>query len=108
MTDWKKLKHAEGPATEVPSQVAALIGRPDLPAFDAAGSLGAELVGDGKWFSATAPAAALLLDRLSQAHRKHVILMLVADMVGADHARAWLPSAKRAPKEVEQVVIRTR
>ena len=107
MADWKKLKHAEGPATRVPQQVAALTGEPEGPAIEAAHTLASTLIGKGAWFSASGPAVALLLDTLPKARRKHWVLMIVADILGADHLRAWLAGSQgpAAPKEVAAAAL---
>ncbi len=86
---WKALKHAQGPATRVPAQVTQLASETPLERNDAYSLLRGALVGKEQWFDASGPAAGLLLDSFQQAKEPHRTLILVADIVGADHARAW-------------------
>jgi hypothetical protein len=106
MADWKKLKHAQGTAAKVPQEVSAMLGKVDLPALEATASLGSELVGDKAWYSASAPAVTLLLESVARGARRHWALVLAAEVVGADHVRAWLtaPAAAGTPKDVSQAL----
>jgi hypothetical protein len=87
---WKSLKHAQGAATRVPTQIEQLSSDKPLERDDAYSLLRGALVGREEWFGASAPAVALLLDdALESAKEPHRVLLLVADIVGADHGRAW-------------------
>jgi hypothetical protein len=87
--DWKKLKHAQGPATRVPKQIDALGAAESLAAEESYVNLVEALVAPGQFFSASAPAVALLLDQLAPKQRgKQRVLWLLGDIVAADHL--WL------------------
>jgi hypothetical protein len=58
----------------------------------------------GQWFPATAPAAGLILELLPTAQRKPWLLVLLAEMLGADHVRAWLaPPSDALPRDLQEV-----
>ncbi|WP_437627108.1 HEAT repeat domain-containing protein [Sorangium sp. So ce1151] len=98
--DWKKLKHARGPATRVPAQVEQLVGNNSDRREDAFSTLEDTLIERGQWFDASAPALALLLDAVPDAPEPDLLLVLAADILGADHVRAWLaPSDEALPVE---------
>ncbi|MGK3971058.1 HEAT repeat domain-containing protein [Sorangium sp. So ce118] len=98
--DWKKLKHARGPATRVPAQVEQLVGKNSDRREDAFATLEDTLIERGQWLEASAPALALLLDAVPDAPEPDLLLVLSADILGADHVRAWLaPSEEALPAE---------
>lgn len=104
--DWKKLSHAQGAAKAVPSQAKKLAGRDAGAAETAFGDLCAALVRRGQWFDASAPTVALLLDALPRAKEKDLVLVLLAEIAGADHARAWIaPSDDAIPEDVQAAVV---
>lgn len=102
--DWKKLKHAHGPATRVPAQVEQLVGKDSDRREDAFATLEDTLVARGRWFEASGPALALLLDAVPAAPEPDLLLVLSADLLGADHVRAWLaPCGEALPAEAVEV-----
>ncbi|MBN2492959.1 MAG: hypothetical protein JXR96_00105 [Deltaproteobacteria bacterium] len=103
--DWKALDHAQGSARGVPSQVEKLARGGGQKRADAFFSLHGSLVGQNAWFGASAPAAAALLEALSGAKEPDLILVLVADIIGADHTRAWL-SPKAGPLAAQAELAR--
>lgn len=88
--DWSQLQHALGPATLVPKQVKDLIGRNPLARAESLTLLRTTVVGDSTWFDCSGPLVTMLLGSLGKADEPDVVLALVADVVGADHRRAWL------------------
>lgn len=104
--DWKKIKHARGLAKSVPSMVKKFIGRDPDVAESVFGSLYDSLVRRGQWFEASAPTVELLLEVLPKALQKDMVLVLLAEIVGADHVRAWLaPLDDGVPADVLDAVI---
>ena len=100
--DWSQLQHAQGPATLVPKQVKELIGRNPLAREESLTLLRTTVVGDAAWFDCSGPVVTMLLGSLSKADEPDVVLALVADVLGADHRRAWLnPSLEPAGHEAE-------
>ncbi|AUX22076.1 uncharacterized protein SOCEGT47_025770 [Sorangium cellulosum] len=101
---WKKLKHARGPATRVPAQVQQLLAEDGEQRDDAFSALQDTLIEKGRWFEASAPAVALLLDTAPKASEPDLLLVLAADALGADHMRAWLaPRDEALPAEAVTV-----
>jgi hypothetical protein len=88
--DWKKLTLHTGPATRVPTLIKELSGEDALTASLAFSALRVALVRPGEWLSSSAPAVTALLGSLKKAARQEEILVLVADVVGADHVRGWV------------------
>lgn len=102
--DWKKLKHARGPATRVPAQVQQLLAKGNERREDAFSTLQDMLIEKGRWFEASAPALALLLDTAPKAPEPDLLLVLAADVLGADHLRSWLaPLDEALPAEAVKV-----
>jgi hypothetical protein len=97
--DWKKLIHAQGSAVQIPKLIKDLssqkgkdIWEQEHNRYEAYVSLMRSLVDGAQWFSATVPAAELLLDIVKE--RKpgtEWALKLLADMVCGDHLR-WIES----------------
>ncbi|MGD0528642.1 MAG: hypothetical protein ABSE49_26135 [Polyangiaceae bacterium] len=88
-TNWKTLKHAQGPATRVPDQIKQLAAPDRQQRLRALWDLHSTLVGEGRWFDASPPAAALLLDGVKAAPEPGLFLPLLADIIGGDHEREW-------------------
>jgi len=111
-TNWRSLKHALGPATKGPDLVKDVVGAKAQTRIESYDMLRGALVGEGQWFDASAPAASLLLDPVAGASEPHVLLMLVADILGADHARVGFrrgvgrgPGARREVTERKRAVF---
>ncbi|XXX81732.1 hypothetical protein WMF30_23520 [Sorangium sp. So ce134] len=101
--DWKKLKHARGPATRVPAQIEQLVGKDGDRREDAFATLEDTLIERGRWSPASAPALALLLDAVADAPEPDLLLVLAADILGADHVRTWLaPAGEALPAEAAE------
>jgi len=99
---WKTLRHARGHAAAIPKLVKQLASDDTRARDEAHSKLADALVGDGAWYSASAPAVSLLLDSLPQATEPERQLVLVADVIGADHLRCWLePPNKRTPPKAK-------
>lgn len=97
--EWKKLRHFEGSAVEIPKQVRALLTReePDDPCYD----LERALVGDGEWCKAAAPALDLLLEGLAETPQNATwALRLTANIVGADQSSAWTGTMSSVPEDI--------
>src|SRR6478609_312127 len=88
--DWSQLEHAHGPATRVPQRLKQLVGKNAQTRVDAFDALRDMLVGQSSWFSASAPAVAWLLAAAPKAPAPELLFTLVAEILGADHVRAWL------------------
>ncbi len=99
MTNWRKLKHARGLATKVPEVVASFCAENELDRRAAFFALQHDLVRRDRWYTASAPAVSLLLEALpdTPADVRRNLLVLVADIVGGNHERAWLAPASEKP-----------
>jgi hypothetical protein len=104
--DWKSLKVAQGPANRVPALVKSLACAHRVEAGVAFQGLRTALLKKGEWFSGTAPAVASLIEGMEAAPDKVLFLVLIADVLGADHVRAWLASTKElAPAPVASAAV---
>ena len=94
MVDWKKLKHAQGPATRVPALIKDL-DKPGHAGEAAALQLLEALVVEGRWLPTSAPAAELLVERLTHkgAEPNPMALRLLADLGAGDHLCFVRPDA---------------
>jgi len=88
--NWKSLHDGGGAATKVPGLVRKLLGADEQKRNAAQFHLRDTLVGDGCWYDSAGPAVELLLKGLKKATEPRLALMLAADVVGANHTRAWL------------------
>jgi hypothetical protein len=100
--DWSKLTHATGSAAKVPSHAALLTSDDEHRRRQVLGGLRGTLVGEACWYDSAGPAVNLLLSlvdgELLDADR---VFGLVADIVGADHTRAWLTAPEEAAEDGE-------
>lgn len=103
--EWETLEHAQGPATRIPGTLKKLSGKQEQARVDAFDGLRDSLVGNGRWFSASAPAADTLLTALGKAPEPDLLLVLAADIVGADHVKGWLESPDAHVSSEQRVVI---
>jgi hypothetical protein len=104
--DWKTLDVAQGPANRVPALVKSLASANRVEAGVAFQGLRTALLKKGEWFSGTAPAVASLIEGMEAAPDKVLFLVLIADVLGADHVRAWLASTKElAPAPVASAAV---
>jgi len=87
---WKNLQHALGAATRLPRWLTRLRADDPHDRREALVMLRERLVGDGTWYSAAPRAVSTLLDELPAAPDPALPLLLTADIIGADHHRAWL------------------
>ena len=106
--DWKKLKHAQGPATRVPLQIQEL-SKAGHPSDAAAFQLTEALVVEGKWLATSAPAAELLVEQLTKKGAKPTpaALRLLGDLAAGDHLWFIGPEApaKRAKDKAGQATL---
>ncbi|WP_127507209.1 HEAT repeat domain-containing protein [Actinoplanes solisilvae] len=96
MVDWSALRHAYGPAEDVPGNLAALSSPDEQERHDAFGELWASIVHQGNRYSASAAAVPLLLDLVadpSTPDRWLPLHLLGVIAVGPDEA--WLPGGVR-------------
>ncbi|NUP13427.1 MAG: hypothetical protein HOW73_45900 [Polyangiaceae bacterium] len=97
--DWKKLQHAQGPATRIPQQIETL-GDASRAGDDAYFHLTEALVAPGQWFPADAPAAELLANRIRDRAPGLVrALRLLGDMAAGDHLWLVAPAAEEQRKQ---------
>jgi hypothetical protein len=84
--DWKILKHAQGPAARVPTQIKDLL-KPGHPSDAAASNLARDLLVPGRWLETSAPAAELLVAQVMKKGATPVPLelRLLGDLAAADH-----------------------
>jgi hypothetical protein len=109
--DWKKLRTSDGPATAIPKLLQGLAkgGTKQDSTANLHMELVSGLVGEGKWFTATAPSVAELLRLLPKAAEPNALLSLLAEMVGADHLRGWLsPITESCAPKVRSVLDENR
>lgn len=105
--EWETLEHAQGPATRVPGTLKKLSGKPEQARVDAFDVLRDSLVGNDHWFSASGPAAEALLTAVGKAPEPDLLLVLAADVVGADHVRGWLESPGAPVNPEQRAVVET-
>ena len=87
--DWKKLTHATGPATRVPTQVQALVSSSARASREAFAVLDETLYAAGKWSDGGVAAIPLLFDAADQGSPSgHQALWLVAEVVAGKHLHA--------------------
>jgi hypothetical protein len=90
-------------------RIAKLAGKSEPAAQSAAADLYAAYVGDGRWPKGAAHATSALLATLAKSARTSWVLVTIADIVGADHVRGWLASAKEdaSAKDVRRALDAT-
>lgn len=91
MTDvnWKKLRHAHGPATRIPTQVEALVTGSEYARFEAHEALRDTCVRPGAWFDASPPLVALLIETAARGtEHTPILLQLLADVIAGEHVAA--------------------
>ncbi|WP_437288311.1 HEAT repeat domain-containing protein [Sorangium sp. So ce406] len=87
--NWKKVRHAHGPATRVPAQVEALATGGENARFEAQEALRDTCVQPGAWFEVSAPLVALLIEAAARGTAQTAILLrLLADVIAGEHVAA--------------------
>ena len=104
--NWKRLKHADGSASDVPKLVESLLAFERRRGTQPYDDLVELFDGDGEWFSASGPTIQLLLEGFVEAQNNFLVLPLIAQLIGAGDARAWArPLAESCPAELEGIII---
>lgn len=98
---WKKLRHHEGAAVDVPEWVSKLAGGNAKRSYL---DLESAFVNPGEQCSAAAPTLALLMENLEPAKNPSWVLRIAAQIVGNDQLNGWLRQPNDIPQEFSTVL----
>ena len=95
-------------ATKWKAVVSDLLGDDEQKRLVALHGLRDDVVGDGSWDAQAGPIVEALLAGLKKAAEPRLVLVLVADVVGADHMRAWLQGPGSCDSKVQSALTQHR
>lgn len=99
--NWKKLRHHEGSAVDVPEWVTKLAQGNAKRAYT---ELESAFISPGESCSAAAPTVALLFESLQSAKSPDWILRAVAQIVGNDQLQGWLCDPTQLPEDFSKLL----
>lgn len=102
--DWNSLRGAHGYAGHLPIRIRCLHHGNLDERFDAFRALKETLIGNEAWFTASAPAVSLAFEEPNNGVEVDLLLLTIADILGADHLRWWRAPDPHLPKEAASVL----
>ncbi len=102
--DFGERVHRHGPAGDVPALLKSLVSRSADRRDYAYGDLQDRFREPATWFDAGPPTAAWLLEHALTAPQPGLVWSLLADLIGADHRRAWVQRCESTSRDAAPTV----